>query len=451
MSEMHQHRAFPFDPLMPELAAAADPATMCRLLAQHLWADGPQDATVEDCRITRIRYRPQTRCFLQYSVTLRDTRTAALSRHWVTGSLYAEPRRAARLARKVSDAVFIPELRMLVSVFPADRKLPQSSRIMAGGDPELEAAVLRTFGDDAWKIDRWSVEPVRYREHLSLVIRYTVHARNTRSGEIADRVFYVKAYPEPELADRAFEHLRELAAHTASAPFGVRIDAPVACFDHLRAVLLQATEGQPLSEIIACDDDRVAVSAVRAAARGLARFNLSDAPMRRQYTSAEYVRSLERPIAILEWARPELGADLRAVLAMVARTARSLDLRPTHRDMKPEHVLLGGGSTAFIDLDSCAAADPVLDVALMLARFAGARGDSAVSTRRMETLATAFSEDYFTSVPQSWRARLPTYYAGSLIEVAAGMFHRQEAQWKPRVRELVRAAVQAADGADRPH
>lgn len=445
MSELPHGQPFPFDPLMPELAAATDAATMCRLLAQHVWADSPQEVSVEHCRITRIRYRRRVRCFLQYSVTLRDARTAASKRLWVTGSLYAEPKRAAHLARKATDAVFIPELRMLVRVFPSDHKLPQSALLVAGGDAAVEAAVLRTFDDHAWKIDRWSVEPVRYREHLSLVVRYTVHARNTRTGGAAEKVFYVKAYPEPEAAHRAFEHLRELAASAASDPFGVTIDAPVACFDHLRAVLLQSAEGQPLSEIIARDDEGVAVAAVRTAAQGLARFNLGDAPMRRQYTSAEYLRSLERPTAILEWARPDLAPDLRAILAVVARTARTRDLRPSHRDMKPEHVLLAGGRAGFIDLDSCAAADPILDVALMLARFAGAGGDRAVDSHRMKRLAAAFSDDYFGSVPQSWRARLPGFYAASLIEVAAGMFHRQEAEWQLRVGELVQAAAQAAE------
>lgn len=209
-------------------------------------------------------------------------------------------------------------------------------------------------------------------------------------------------------------------------------------------MLLRSTEGRPLGEIIRCDDNQVALTAVRDAARGLARFNLSDAPMRRQYTPAEYVRSLERPVTILEWACPELGADLRGILATVARGSVEVEARPTHRDMKPEHVLLDGGVTAFVDLDSCAAADPVLDVALMLTRFAGACGPDDVTKRQMDTFAAAFSDEYFASVPSTWRARLPACYASSLVEVAADMFHRQEAEWRLRVRELVQSAAQAA-------
>ena len=109
--------------------------------------------------------------------------------------------------------------------------------------------------------------------------------------------------------------------------------------------------------------------------------------------------------------------------------------------MKPEHVLLEAGRyPTFIDLDSSAAADPVLDAALMLARFEGMVVDDE-SRRSMDAISGAFADEYFAAVPRSWRARLPLYYAASLLEVAAGMFHRQRDDWRIRVPQLVTAAT----------
>jgi len=82
---------------------------------------------------------------------------------------------------------------------------------------------------------------------------------------------------------------------------------------HLRSVVPPSTSGRPLSEIIADDDDRAAFDAVRQAARGLARFHRSNLPMRRQYTTAEYLRSLERPVTILE--RERIGIVLRVPIS----------------------------------------------------------------------------------------------------------------------------------------
>jgi aminoglycoside phosphotransferase (APT) family kinase protein len=129
----------------------------------------------------------------------------------------------------------------------------------------------------------------------------------------------------------------------------------------------------------------------------------------------------------------------------VTTQTQDTELRPTHRDMKPEHVLLDGGELAFIDLDSCAAADPVLDVALMLARFAALAGADA-DRQRLQDVAALFSAEYFSRVPAEWRSRLPHHYAASLLEVAAGIFHRQENDWRRRVTALVREAAAISTG-----
>jgi hypothetical protein len=276
--------AFPFDACMPQLQRAADGTAMRRLLREHARAAWPLQVAIEDCRVTRIRYRRHKRCSLQYELTLREGDIPR--RAWVSGSLYADPRRA-RLARRLPGADFIPELGMVVSVFPVDARLPQAATIMAAGDAQLRDTVVRACGGPDWQVESWVSEPVRYSERLSLVARYTVRASHARTGQTVERVFYVKCYRDGDSARRMFAQADALARYSAHAAIGVHVQPPLACLDHLHAVVTEAAAGRSLAEIIARGDRDETLEAAREAARALARFNVSTAPMPRRYHASD--------------------------------------------------------------------------------------------------------------------------------------------------------------------
>lgn len=447
---------FPVDRDLPELGVATNPTHMVQLFSTYLGA-ARTPVAIEDCRIARLRYRPHQRCVVQYSLMVREG--AICTRHWVTGSMYAERGRAERTAIAEATAgnafpvdspllpvAFIPELRMTVNVFPHDRKLPQAARLLRERDPSVEAEVQRRLGGSDWAITSWKAEPVRYREHLALVLRYTVEGRNLDTNEATERIFYLKAYPNPDEARLAFTHVCGLARYAEESPPGVRIDMPLAWLAELNAVLIERTSGRPLDAIVRAGFGPDVVEAVRETARALAGFNRSAAPMRRRYRAFDHVTAVERATTLLRYACPDLDRQLSAVVRSLAGNASDADAHPTHRDMKLEHVLLGPEGPAFIDLDSSAAADPVIDPALMAARLTAA-AFNAPDRSVLERASDAFLSEYFAAVPETWRHRLPSYYAAALVEVAAGVFHRQEPCWREHVARLVDTASCVAVGA----
>lgn len=457
---MRMHREygeqFPTDSKLPGLAAALNPEFMADILRRHIWGGTAGAVSIDACRIIGLRYRPRIRCVLQYAVTLRDRLSAQSRRQWVTGVLYGQEGRGARLAQRADvprelqsdgapSVAFIPELQMLVSLFPYDRKLPHARTLVSGRPASLHAAILGAFGQGTWTIDEWIVEPLRYREHLSLVVRYDIRARQASTGLRETKTFYLKAYPDVAQSRHAYDRLWRLSLYASAHLPDVRIDPPVACLDDLQALLLEGSSGEPLRELLDGGPEEKVMPAVRGAARALAKFNQSAAPVDRNLTAAQYLGSLQRPAALLRCACPHLAAELTTVLTRAAQHIDNTDPHPTHRDMKPEHVLLQGESLAFIDLDSCVAADPLLDVALMLARLAALRTpDNAVPVTQA---AAVFREEYFRHVPLSWQRRLRAYYATSLVEVAAGIFHRQEDGWAERATVLVREGAAVIDSA----
>lgn len=433
MRTSNSRHAFPFDATMPELPAALDPAVAGPLLGRYLGAAGVRDDTATVCRVTRIRYRPQERCVVQYELTSEGTTRLSPVRTLITGTLFADPRRAARRAAR-SETHYLPELRMECCLFPADPKLPQAQALVDAVDPRLQRVLLRASGSESWQLQRCDREVVRYREGLSLVVRYALLARHIQTDESRTRVVYAKAYPQADEARRACAHLTHLSDLVARDGAELRVDPPLASDSELAIVVLPAAEGRSLLDCLETDHVDNAILETRRSALAVATLHACDAQALRAYELSDFIRSLQRPLRILSWALPALNLQLQEIVRRVAHLTPG-ELAPTHRDMKPEHVFLGNDRVTLIDLDSCSASDPVLDVALMLARFeALAQEQDRPQTVR---LAAEFEAAYFQVAPESRRARLPLLFAASLVEVAAGLFHRQLPGWRERIAALI--------------
>src|SRR5918994_2846828 len=199
--------SFPADPAFPQLETATDPALMKETFRTHLRPVGGKVYDIQDCRLTRLRYRQDSRCFLLYTLRLVEPDTDREREVQVTGIIYAQKDKAEQTWRKlkatdpqqeIPDAwltfepvSFVPELEMLVQVFPYDRRLPTLPLAMAGPSPELEPVLVGRFGPGEWRVEAWTVEPVRYRDQ-GAVLRYTAKARNAATGERIERRFYAK-------------------------------------------------------------------------------------------------------------------------------------------------------------------------------------------------------------------------------------------------------------------
>ena len=171
--------SFAADPAFPQLGIATDPGLMKQTFRTHLRPVGGKVYDIEDCRLIRLRYRQDSRCFLLYTLRLVEPDTGRERDVQVTGLLYAEKDKAEQAWRKLKatdprqeipdgwltfePVSFVPELDMLVQVFPFDHRLPALPLLAAGPPPELEPVLLGRFGPGDWRVQAWNVEPVRYR------------------------------------------------------------------------------------------------------------------------------------------------------------------------------------------------------------------------------------------------------------------------------------------------
>src|SRR5207249_9342919 len=119
----------------------------------------------------RFRGRQATSCYgLQYTLRAAEPEPGSRWNHCVTGLLYSDRAKAdqrwreLRFERPWHEAPedwrtfepigLIPELRMLVEVFPYDRRLPHLSAVMAGGaSQQLEPLLLARLGPGVWAVE----------------------------------------------------------------------------------------------------------------------------------------------------------------------------------------------------------------------------------------------------------------------------------------------------------
>ncbi len=475
--------AFPADPDFPQLKIASDPALMLEMFRAHLRPVPGKSYHIQDCVPFRFRCRQSTsRCVLQYSLRLVEPGTGRELNQWVTGVVYAEDGQAERLwqetrasdpGQEIPDGwrsfepiCFIPSLQMLVQVFPYDRKLPNLCRVMSGALRFLEPQLLAHFGPGQWRAQQRQIEPTRYRTEMGAALKYTLHTRDALTGRSQTRRFYLKVYRNDH-GQETFELLKSFAESGLDFQHSTRFRAqerpysvvrPIAYLTELRTLVLEEAEGTSLQQLLV--QGHHPQTAVRAVARAVAAFN-RDSPLpsdgrgvrgegalgiRRHHPLVEQFDDVKRASTLVQWACPELREEAKAITAAVVGGLKEVPPAPIHRDLKPDHIFLHGDRVIFIDLDSVALGDPVRDPAHLFAHVTARVGMDSLPQEQAQLAASAFVEEYFAHAPEPWKEQFALHCAGALIEVAGGIFKRQEAHWAEKVAVCVEEARRVLKG-----
>src|SRR6266568_5799156 len=217
---------FPEDPDVPQLSAAADPQVMLETFRRHLKSAPEEIYRIENCTPFRFRCRQSgSRHVLQYTLRIKEPSTGRSWDQWVTCLLYADGETSRRLeemkalvhdmkipesSRTFDPVGFIPNLQMLVEVFPYDRKLRSLGRVVGGELQGLDQPILSQLGPGQWRIEQRTIEPTRYRTELGAALKYTVQAREAHTARCETLRCYLKVYRN-ERGEESFRLLRSLS------------------------------------------------------------------------------------------------------------------------------------------------------------------------------------------------------------------------------------------------
>jgi hypothetical protein len=423
-----------------------DPVQMQEILARALLPTAGSTVEVSECRVVSSRQhdgagatvivarrnRDESQGSVLYDLTLIDRKSGETSERRVTG-LSLGGMRTRRLWESTRASVpaddqlsaghlrpyaYVPELDLLLQVFPNDIRLPAVARLIPGADAEIAAALAGGLGPGEWQVTSWTAETIQYRPDIRAIIRLDIQFADEASGQQIDTRYYAKVYREAEPARLAFHVQSEIYDAVQRAGAGVSVAKPTAYIAGLNTTITSAIPGTSLSMLIREGGD--VETAARSAARAMAAFHQLHAsvPLR---SSEEDLRHLRDAQDVLHSRRPDLDGQVTTIIDAVADSLATAPSQLVHGDLKPEHFLIDGNMVGLIDLDFSALADPITDVAYLMTLLGRLEersrrwGEAAGVARR------AFLDEYFLHVPASWRTRLGVHHAMMSVQKAGSL------------------------------
>lgn len=412
-------------------ATMQDPDQMRAVFQAHLRPTDGSAIDVQSCQVDYARLSP-SRSVLQYTLGIAGSANGQLSRQVVTGTSFGAERTRALWSQLVASqpdarqaigplalpaVSYVPDLDLLLQVFPFDVHLPGLRRLTEAS-PELMAALFADVGPGAWRLESWSSDVARYRPDMRATLRVEVAARQEATGELEHRRAYAKVYRELDEGRHAYAVLQALWERTWREEAGFAVARPLAFLDDLRTLLISDVPGDRVLEVRRQSARPEAEAALRQAARAIAslhQVSLPDGllPQARQ----DKPEQLSAVAAQLSQAHPGQAARIAALVAEITRSLRSTPLAPTHYDLKQGHLLIAGDQVTILDFDKLAMGDPLVDVANVAATLGAERDGTRQRAERRGKFVEAFVDAYFASVPPDWRAAFPAHLAlATLVE-----------------------------------
>ncbi len=451
-------QVFPEHPCFPQLKEATDPKAMLELFRTHLKPASKPGQFIKECIPLRFRWRPDgSRCVLQYALSLLSGVDGQVSNLWVTVVLYVHPAEAESAWRRQCSAcelrliprtllpfeplTLIPELRMLIYVFPYDRLLHSLPEIMRGPWAELQQSLLACFGSGHWQIQQQCTEPLRYRAENSAVFRFALNAVDSLSSRKETRQFYAKAY-RTTYGEQVAQMFLQLYQRTAGAEEGFAVVAPLFYCPQRLCLVLDEARGHSLQDLLTRGNEADSLTVVRRIARALVAFNKGKVAPSVHHSARQQIEFLERAAVLLRWACPGSSSLIDHIVQTVSHGLQDGAHVPIFWDLKTDHVFLDDERVSFIDLDTVSCGDPARDAAHLAAHIACRIDVTAITARSARTMTEAFVEEYFSHVPANWRKQYELQFLIAVVEAACGLFKRQEFSWSGR-------AVAALEEAER--
>lgn len=346
----------PDDPALPHLRSALDEAVMATHFAELLRGHG---ASVEACRVERVKYRPRRNCTLSYRLRWRDEVSGWRREQRVAARLCSAEDIGARHARAAAPAwqpspagpalQRLPALDMLTWWWPNDPKLisPALLADARGLREQLLPPVLCALANEAAKLTHHELAVVQYVPEQRLTARVELHWE--LEGRAQSQVVYAKSSGGPDGAG-AHDILRTLQASAAWQ--AGRLNTPRALLHQPQAQMhwQQGVAGQALLDLAAGQAAALAPSlgSQLAALHGIP---LALTPA----ITPEAMRvRLAEVQALLVGALPQAQADLARAVRRLLRGLHWVQGQPLvtlHGDLHPRNVLADGQRLSLIDLD----------------------------------------------------------------------------------------------------
>ena len=463
----------PHDNKLPQMAVILDEVNMRGVLEDALNAEAPGDTPadvecsrlrVRHCKIEWIKYKPDSKCTVCYRLAIDPLPPDSQGELILYGRIYAAGGALSRFRRAQSACLVrprfgrpllhLPELDMVVWVFPNDRKLTGLSLIADERrlKDELLGEVLGKALGREWQLVDMTHDIVHYVPEHTCTVRLQLQVQQAPIGDRRLLSLYGKTYYDDEGAE-TYRIMRELWALESGSHTQSRMAQPV-MYDSEHRLLWQAglagatLRDQDLSGSHFC-------TLMREAAVTVAWLHRSRVSCSRLFSFDDWLVKLEEMRPVLAQARPSCRERLEPLIDRLRSQAESLGEQPVatlHGDLHLNNFVEHGTKIALIDMDNVSSGPPARDIGSFIAGVFYQGLLRGIAERVIQRAVTAFCDQYERSVPwQTPRSVLNWYIATSLLtERARRSVMRLKSGRLNILDDLIDLAGRVESGATRP-
>jgi hypothetical protein len=427
----------PQDNRLPQMAVILDEIHMRGVLQEALNAgvdvDTPTNGEyaelrVRDCKIDWIKYKPDNDCTVCYRLAVVPSPPGSQGELILYGRIYGAGRALSRFHRAQSACLVrpkfgrpllhLPELDMMVWVFPNDRRLTGLPVIADERrlKDELLADVLGSALGREWQIADMTHDIVHYVPEHACTIRLQLQVRQARTGDRRLLNLYGKTYYDDKGAE-TYQIMRELWTCGSGSDTQSNMAQPMMYDSRHRLLWQAAVAGAPLGEQDLAGSHFCTL--MREAAVTVAWLHRSPVSCSRLFSLDDWLVKLEETGHLLAQARPSCRERIGPLIDRLRGRAGLLGEQPVatlHGDLHLNNLLEYGERVSLIDMDNICLGPPARDVGSFIAGVFYQGLLRGIDELAIQRAVTSFCDQYERSVP--WKipsSVLNWYIATSLL------------------------------------
>ncbi len=431
------------DERLPQLEAALDAELMRAALQQRLC-----DAVhlhgrynIEAMQLNQVRYKPQRKCLISWRLVIADPLRGEPSEQFVSTQIFPAGESRSRYLKACAEPVLpvgcgrpllhLPELEMIVRVFPNDRKLRHLALL---NDAEaLKKSVVPPLTISsvgrAMKLDRLRHRLVHYVPEHTCTVRLEAELCDDRTGATTPQTWYGKTYDTDEGAV-TWRQMQRLWQRAARRDGRWLMAQPLLYQPENRTLWQRGLPGAPLPALQV--SSRRFISLLTRAAEAVAWLHQSSLPDLPTVTVTELNRRLDETARLITHLRPDAAESPGRLVERLKGGAGKLQARPRsvlHGDLHWQNFLASGDQVALIDLDNLCAGDALQDVGSFIAGLYYRGLLEGIPTRMTRLIADEFVQAYRAAAGAEFPA------ADLAWHIAAALIYERAARCVTRLKD----------------
>jgi aminoglycoside phosphotransferase (APT) family kinase protein len=425
------------DPYFPHIDKALDEGFMKMALQaflQIVYDKNHHAVEITACTIKNKRHKPGKNFVCCYALELYDLNSQTTWRQTISARLCKSGNSQQELNEEhqkqqaqfglSSPVLFLPELEMMLWLFPHDRKLIHLAKVL---ESEYLHSYLKGFlaelgCDDDSLVEAVSTEVLHYLPERSCMIRYRLTVIEPTKPEKKNRIVYGKNYRD----NRGGEIFSVMCQLHEQLP---KCAIPLAYDEETRTLWQSHITGEPLTwENLQGHDAPALLSDM---AKCLVSFQQCQITTAESYGFSAIEEQLRDTVKAATPQDKDFADQINAWVEHLIRLRHDLfkggeELTPLHQDLHLGNFMIERSGTCLIDLDSVCIGNPLADIGSLVTNFYRNGLQAGTGLDSINSLTATFLNLYAKQTPGRINyAHLHWFIAAAFIHEVIRRLYRQ--------------------------